>query len=109
MERNAAGEVLTVSATVNVAELTSVQATVKAQITTDEGAKWVTIDGANLGNLTVEAEATTTFTGAGAHAGKLYGTNSDFTNMCNIYQIDRPTAMPRRKALSAPLPTPFWT
>ena len=88
VDRNAAGEVVTVSATVNVAELTSVQATVKAQITTDEGAKWVTIDGANLGNLTVEAEATTTFTGAGAHAGKLYGTNSDFTNMCNIYQID---------------------
>ena len=88
VDRNAAGETVSVSAAVTVSELTSVPATVKAQIATDEGAKWVTIDAANLGNLTVEAEATTTLTGAGAHAGKLYGTNSDFSAMCNIYQID---------------------
>lgn len=88
VDRNAAGETVSVSAAINVTALTSLNVTAKAQITTAEGAKWVTIDTANLATFTTNAEATTTFTGAGAHAGKLYGTNSDFANMCNIFQID---------------------
>ena len=84
---NDAGEHATATCVVTVKGLANVAAKVNAQIVTSEGAQWVTIDTATK-TATTNAKATTTFSGAGAHDGKLYGTNSDFASMCNIWQID---------------------
>ena len=87
VDTNKAGETVSASVTVNVKGLTSVSTKVNAQIVTESGAQWVSIDTASM-TATVNANATTTFSGAGLGTSMIYGTNSDFVNACNIYQVD---------------------
>ena len=87
VDTNKDGNTVSASATVNVTALTKVDTTFNAQIVTSEGAKWVTVDTEDLG-VAVNGSAATAFSGAGAGGGKIYGTNSDFTNACNIYEIN---------------------
>ena len=86
---NEAGEHATATCEVTVKGLADLVGKVNAQIATNEGAKWVTIDINNgFKTVTTNANATTAFSGAGAHDGKLYGTNSDFASVSNIWQVD---------------------
>ncbi len=78
---------LTAACEVTVQKLAEVDAEVQAQIVTAEGPKWVSIDTATMG-VTVQGDAATVLTGAGAYDGKLYGTNSDFSSAGFLYQID---------------------
>ncbi len=84
---NEAGEHACASCQVTIHGLAQVQAQVNAQIVTENGTQWATIDTGSR-TITTLAEAETTLTGAGAHDGKLYGTNSNFVDLCYIWQID---------------------
>ncbi len=87
VDKNASGAAATATCEVTVQKLAEVDAEVQAQIVTTEGPKWVSIDTATMG-VTVQGNAATVLTGAGAYDGKLYGTNSDFTSAGFLYQID---------------------
>ena len=87
VDKNATGMAATATCDVTVQGLTAVDAEVSAQIVTADGAKWVSMSTATMG-ATVQGDATTVLTGAGAYEGKLYGTNSDFTSAGHLYQID---------------------
>ena len=88
---NDEGEHATASCTVTVKSLGDLSATVNAQVVTENGAKWVTIDAASR-TFTVNGDAVSTFPGAGAHEGKLYGAydadSIGWETMCNVYEID---------------------
>ena len=88
VDKNAAGQQVSASAEVTVTALTELNAKLHAEVQTADGAKWVTIDTADLTKMTVDGSASGFFTGAGAHDGKLYATTGDFTSMGKIYQID---------------------
>lgn len=81
------GKHASASCEVAVKGLTQVSFQVGGQIVTDGGAQWITIDTGSMAT-TVNAQAETVLTGAGVHNGKIYGTNSNFTSLCNIYQVD---------------------
>lgn len=87
VDKNESGVSATASCEIAVMELAQVDATVKGQITTAEGTKWVSIDTSTM-EVTVEGSAETALTGAGAYNGKLYGTDSDFERAGNLYEID---------------------
>ena len=94
VDANDAGEHATASCAVTVKSLGDLSATVNAQVVTEDGAKWVTIDTASRA-VTVNGDASTTLTAAGAHEGKLYGTDNNYPftvdnlyAICNIYEID---------------------
>ena len=87
VEADAGGGHATASCTITVKGLASVSVEVGGQIVTDEGTKWATIDTGDM-STTISANAETTLTGAGYHDGKIYGTNSNFTDLCYIYQVD---------------------
>ena len=87
VDTNQDGQTASASIDVNVKGLMSVSTKVNAQITTADGPQWVSIDTAEM-KATVNANAKTALTGAGANSGKIYGTNSDFTNKCNMYVVD---------------------
>lgn len=87
VDQNDAGEHATASCTVTVKDLTSFEGNVSAQVVTEEGTKWVSIDIATRA-FTVDGDAATPLTGAGAHDGKIYGSNSDFTDEGNFFMID---------------------
>lgn len=73
MDTNDGGEHVTASCAVTVKSLGDLSAKVNAQVVTEDGAKWVTIDTASRA-VTVNGDAGTALTAAGAHEGKLYGT-----------------------------------
>ena len=87
VDKDASGAAATAACEVTVQKLAEVDAEVQAQIVTAEGPKWVSIDTATMG-VTVQGDAATVLTGAGAYDGKLYGTNSDFSSAGFLYQID---------------------
>lgn len=87
VDKNASGVPATASCAVSVKDLVKVDASVNAQIVTSEGSKWVAINTADM-SVSAKATATTTVTGAAAHGGKIYGTDSDFSSKGNIYMID---------------------
>ena len=94
VDGNDEGTHATASCTVTVKSLGDLSGKVNAQVVTEDGAKWVTIDTASRA-ATVNGDAGTAFTAAGAHEGKLYGTdnNDPFTadnlySICNIYETD---------------------
>ena len=60
-----------------VKSLGDLSAKVNAQVVTEDGAKWVTIDTASRA-VTVNGDAGTALTAAGAHEGKLYGTDNNY-------------------------------
>ncbi len=84
---NGEGSSASASCELTVRSLFDLDTQLQAQIVTDDGAKWVTIDTADM-NVTVNADAQTTLTGAGMHGGKFYGTDSDRSSSGTIYQID---------------------
>ena len=84
---NAAGETASASCVVTVKAPYDLDTQVHAQIVTDEGTKWVTINTKTL-DVKVNADAKTTLTGAGMHDGKFYGTDSDLRTSGTIYQVD---------------------
>lgn len=81
------GKPVSQTCTVTVLGLTPLQATVNAQIETEEGLSWVTIDLSN-GSTTSNASASTKLTGAGYCGGFIYGTNGDYENPCHFYKVD---------------------
>ncbi len=81
------GKPVSQTCTVTVQGLTPVAATVSAQVETEAGLSWVTIDLSD-GGITTNASATTKLTGAGYSSGMIYGTNGDFENPCNFYKVD---------------------
>ena len=84
---NGAGEHASASCVLTVKDLYDLNATIDAQIVTEDGTKWVSVDLQNM-NVTVNAEAQTTLTGAGMYDGKFYGTDSDLSSAGTIYQVD---------------------
>ena len=84
---NGAGESASASCLLTVKDLYDLNASIDAQIVTDEGTKWVTVD-LNDMSVTVNADAETTLTGAGMYDGKFYGTDSDRSSAGVIYQVD---------------------
>ena len=94
VDTNDGGEHVTASCAVTVKSLGDLSAKVNAQVVTEDGAKWVTIDTASRA-VTVNGDAGTALTAAGAHEGKLYGTDNNYPftadnlyAICNIYEID---------------------
>ncbi len=84
---NGEGATASASCELTVRGLFDLDTQLNAQIVTDEGAKWVTIDTSDMG-ITVNADTQTTLTGAGMHGGKFYGTDSDLSSAGTIYQVD---------------------
>lgn len=110
VDRNAAGEQLSVSATVQVQDVVSLDTTLHAQVQTPEGLKWVTIHTADMsmtvdGTVTVPAgdAAIETPVGGGAHDGKLYYTTLYDTYSARIYQAD-----PANGYVATRLPAPSY-
>ena len=87
VDLDADGKPVSKSCTVTVQGLTPVAATVSAQIETDAGLSWATVD-LTTGTMTTIASATTKLTGAGYSSGMIYGSNGDFENSCNYYKVD---------------------
>ena len=94
VDTNDGWEHVTASCAVTVKSLGDLSAKVNAQVVTEDGAKWVTIDTASRA-VTVNGDAGTALTAAGAHEGKLYGTDNNYPftadnlyAICNIYEID---------------------
>ena len=77
VDTNDGGEHATASCAVTVKSLGDLSAKVNAQVVTEDGAKWVTIDTASRA-VTVNGDAGTALTAAGAHEGKLYGTDNNY-------------------------------
>ena len=84
---DASGKHATDTCTVTVKDVADVKAVVNAQIVTDEGAKWVSID-MNTLNVETKAGATTAFEGAGYYDGKIYASDSDFSTYGYLYAVD---------------------
>lgn len=59
----------------------------QAQIQTAEGNQWVTVDTTDM-RIQVNGTSEVFFTGGGYSDGKLYGSDGNFTGMCNFYQTD---------------------
>lgn len=74
VDPDAQGKHASAACTITVKELASIQMKVNAQVMTDDGAKWVTVD-VGTRNFTVNGDAQTAFTGGGAHGGVIYGSN----------------------------------
>ena len=87
VDTNAAGETASASCIVTVQALFALDTQVNAQIVTEDGTKWVTINTRDM-SLQVNASAETTLTGAGMHDGKFYGTDSSYTAGGKIYMVD---------------------
>ena len=81
-ERNDAGLYASASATITVKPLAQVDVMLHAYIQTEEGGKWVAIDGNNLDQYTL-AESDAVYTGAGVVDGKIYATDNT-----HYYMID---------------------
>ena len=81
------GEQTCASCELTVKDLYDLNASIDAQIVTDEGTKWVSVDLSDM-SVTVNADAQTTLTGAGMFDGKFYGTDSDLSSAGTIYQVD---------------------
>ena len=87
---NAAGVHVSQDIAISVLPVVPVDATVKAQITNDEGnASWVNIDLSDM-TTTPLGNATTTFYGGGYSAGDLYGTDI-YDEGGHIYKINPAT------------------
>lgn len=90
-EVNDAGEHVSASCTVTVESKSVLNGSTgfHAQITAEEGTQWVgiAVDGADI-TADVEGSTDVTLTGAGAHGGKIYGSDSDYVNMGSFYQIN---------------------
>ncbi len=84
---NDAGERSSADCVITVRARFELDTQVNAQIVTDEGTKWVTINTKDM-SVKVNANAQTTLTGAGMHDGKFYGTDSDLRSGGTIYQVD---------------------
>ena len=82
------GQPATASAEVEVLALAHIDTELHAQITTEEGDQWVTIDASDVSNITVEGTAKRQFTAGGAHDGKLYGIPTDYETTSPFYVID---------------------
>ena len=81
-ERNDAGQYATASATITVKPLAQVDVMLHAYIQTEEGGKWVVIDGNNMDQYTL-AKSDAVYTGAGVVDGKIYATDEN-----TYYMID---------------------
>lgn len=88
VDHNDAGQTASASCTVTVKGLEKLDTKVHAQVTTQEGIYWATIDTSDLSQFAANATASVALTGGGMHDGKIYGTDSNFEDMCGIYQID---------------------
>ncbi len=84
---NDAGLTASASCEITVLAPYDLDTQVHAQIVTDEGTQWVTINTKDM-SVKVNANAKTTLTGAGMHDGKFYGTDSDLKSSGTIYQVD---------------------
>ncbi len=87
VDKDEEGKPATASCTVTVRDLTQVSATVHAQVVTEEGAGWVSIDTSTKA-LTHEADASVVLNGGGVHAGKIYGSVGTEGEIGNMYIID---------------------
>ncbi len=93
IDTNDAGETASASCSVTVTGIIDVSAKINAQITTDDGTEWVTIDTSTL-TYTVNATTETTFTGGGYSASYIYGSDVDMSDNYNtgsIYRVDPDT------------------
>ena len=97
-----------------VKSLGDLSAKVNAQVVTEDGAKWVTIDTASRA-VTDNGDAGTALTAAGAHEGKLYGTDNNYPftadnlyAICNIYEI-RTRIIKKRYSITAINNMSPWT
>lgn len=84
---DAQGKHASTACTITVKELASIQTKVNAQVMTDDGAKWVTVD-VGTRSFTVNGDAQTTFTGGGAHGGTIYGSNLKDAYTVGYYSVD---------------------
>ncbi len=84
---NENGETVSASCEVTVKESVDVDATVRAQIVTDSGAQWANISTLSMTTETL-AHSDVTFTGAGAHNGKIFGSDSNFRSDGSLYMVD---------------------
>lgn len=88
---NAAGETVSASITVNVSGLAKLDITFNAQVTTDDGTSWATINTSDLNNYTVNGKSDVVFKGGGAHQGKIWGhdvnpgTMEGVTHLTSLY------------------------
>lgn len=87
VDADAQGKHASAACTITVKELASIQMKVNAQVMTDDGAKWVTVD-VGTRNFTVNGDAQTAFTGGGAHGGVIYGSNIGDTSAVSYYSVD---------------------
>lgn len=92
VDKNAAGETVSATATINVEGLVDLDGTVSAQITTDAGTSWVDIDLTDMSFTTDKANATA-FTGGGFGGDALYGSDVDLngTTLGTFYKVDAAT------------------
>ncbi len=84
---NDAGQKATAKVTVNVTAIQGLSAQFHAQITDATGTYWAKIDTANM-TITKEGTASVVLAGAGAHNGKIYGTDGDYVSGGHFYAID---------------------
>ena len=86
VDTNKAGEHVTKDIAVTVKPTVSLNATVNAQVTTEEGTAWVGIDLSSMGTTKL-ADASTQFYGGGYAAGYLWGTDI-YDAAGNMYRVD---------------------
>ena len=85
---DADGNPASAQTTVAVKPLRQLDATLKAQITDENGSHWVSISTADIAHPTVLADAKVQLTGGGYHDGKIYGIDGDYQEACNIWMVD---------------------
>ncbi|MBQ7871361.1 MAG: hypothetical protein IJ357_04395 [Oscillospiraceae bacterium] len=72
----------------NITAVQSMTTEFHAQITDATGTYWAKINTGDL-SITKEGQASVVLTGAGAHNGKIYGTDSDYaSDKGHLYAID---------------------
>ncbi len=86
VDTNKAGEHVTKDIAVTVKPTVSLNATVNAQVTTEEGTAWVSIDLSSM-STTKLADASTKFYGGGYAQGYLWGTDV-YDAAGNMYRVD---------------------
>ena len=102
VDTNEAGQTASASCAVTVKAVFDLDTKLNAQIVTEDGTQWVTIDTSDM-SVQVNAAATTTLTGAGMHDGKFYGSDSDLSSNGTIYQVDPETGYTEKTGTACPV------
>lgn len=87
VDLNSAGEKISVSCDVRVLALLTPNASVNAQIETEDGLTWSTID-LSTREITNMATATAKLSGAGYSNGKINGSDGNYEHSCHYYMVD---------------------